>query len=510
MKKTVKNNPLFSTKDIKQIERLGLDLKAVKKQMALYRKGASFLKLNRPCTPGDGILSFNASRQKKLISLFEKESEKYKLLKFVPASGAASRMFAEWFSARESGGFDSPEFNQAFLGNLKKYPFYPMIERDKGAIGYFERKDIGNLLDFVLSDKGLNFGWLPKALIPFHFYHAEDARTAIEEHLFEAAQYIKGPDGICHLHFTISAEHKINVLEKINSVKSRYENLFGIKYEISCSVQSPSTNTLAVDENNEPLRNAAGSLIFRPGGHGSLLKNLQNLDADFIFIKNIDNIAPEGILQKITPYKKLLGGVIMHLQNQIFMNVRLLKNPKISVQELEKIIIFCSKELNTVFPKRFASLSKKEKIKFLFSVLNRPLRVCAMVKNEGEPGGGPFWVDEKDGTQTLQIIESAHVDKNRANQSTIWSKAGYFNPVDMVCGIKNYQGKKFDLSKFVDNEAYLISQKNEKGYRIKALEVPGLWNGGMAYWNTVFVKMPLIIFNPVKTVDDLLRPQHLP
>ena len=501
---------MFSPKDIKQIERLGINPGVVKKQLDLYRKGSSFLKLNRPCTDSDGILSFNAARRKKLISFYEKESGKYKLLKFVPASGAASRMFAEWFSAGQTGGSDSPAFDQSsFLSNFRKYPFYPMVEQNKSASEFFERKDIINLLDYVLSNRGLNFGWLPKALIPFHFYHKEDVRTALEEHLFEAARYIRGGDGACHLHFTISEEHKKQVIEKIKTVQSKYENLFGIKYKISFSVQSPSTKTIAVDENNLPLRDAAGRMIFRPGGHGSLLKNLQNLDADFIFIKNIDNIAPETLLQKIIPYKKMLGGLAIQLQKEIFDSIRLLENDKISVSGMENIIYFCSEKLNIVFLRKFARQSKKEKIKFMFSVLNRPLRVCAMVRNEKEPGGGPFWVDEKDGTQTPQIIEGSHVDKGEKDQLTIWSKARYFNPVDMVCCIKNYQGKKFDLSRYVDNGAYLITQKNEKGYRIKALEAPGLWNGGMAYWNTVFVKLPLMVFNPVKTVDDLLRPQHL-
>jgi hypothetical protein len=510
MKKMIKNKLLFSPKDIQQIKRLGLDLNAVKKQLDMYRQGSSFLKLNRPCKVGDGILSFNAAQKKKLISFYEEESKKNKLIKFVPASGAASRMFAEWFSARETGGFDSPASGRPFLSNFKKYPFYPLIEQNKNASEFIEKEDIRSLLDHVLSAKGLNFGWLPKALIPFHLYNTQDARTALEEHLFEAALYIRGTDDVCHLHFTISPEHKKKVAEKIKAVRSRYENLFGIKYKISSSVQSPSTNMLAVDENNLPLRDMTDRLVFRPGGHGSLLANLQNLDADFVFIKNIDNIAPEEFLKKIVSYKKMLGGLAMRLQKEIFESLRLLENAKISITEMEKIIVFCLKKLNIVFPKNFEHQSQKEKIKYIFSVMNRPLRVCAMVRNEGEPGGGPFWVGEKDGTQTLQIIEGAHVDKSKKDQLIIWSKSEYFNPVDMVCSIKNYQGKKFDLSRYVDKGAYLITQKNEKGHRIKALEVPGLWNGGMAYWNTVFVKLPLIVFTPVKTVNDLLRPEHLP
>ena len=240
-----------------------------------------------------------------------------------------------------------------------------------------------------------------------------------------------------------------------------------------------------------------------------MLANLQNLDADFIFIKNIDNIAPEPLLEKIIPYKKMLGGLAMQRQEEIFACIRQLESAKISVSEMEKIILFCSKKLNIVFPRKFAWQSRKDKTRFLISVLNRPLRVCAMVRNEGEPGGGPFWVEEDNGILTLQIVEGTHVNKREKDQLIIWSKAQYFNPVDMVCGIKNYKGKKFDLSNYVNNNAYLITKKNEMGRMIKALEVPGLWNGGMAYWNTVFVKLPLIVFNPVKTVNDLLRPEHL-
>ena len=503
-----KNNLSFLPKDIKQIESLGLNLKAVEKQLAMYRHGSNYLKLNRPCTINDGIISLTPVKRKKLISFYEEWSRKYKLMKFVPASGAASRMFAEWFSLMEVGGYQTSTLNNSFLSDFRKYPFYDLIKRNKLVFKYIEQKNIVSLLNYVLTDQGLNFGWLPKALIPFHLYKEGEVRTALEEHLREGAQYIRTAGDFCHLHFTISPEHKKYVIEKINDVKSLYEKLGRIKYKQSFSVQSQSTNILAVDENNLPLRDAAGKLIFRPGGHGSLLKNLQSIDADFIFIKNIDNIVPEPILKKIIPYKKILGGLAIQLQEEIFAGIRQLKSEEISVSQIEEIIAFCSKNLNIVFPRKFARQSRKDKIQFLISKLNRPLRVCAMVRNAGEPGGGPFWVEEKNGTQTIQIVEGIHVDKGKKDQLLIWTKAQYFNPVDMVCCIKNYQGKKFHLPDYVDNDAYSISQKNEKGRRINALEVPGLWNGAMAHWNTVFVKLPLIVFNPVKTVNDLLRPEH--
>jgi len=500
---------LFSEKDLRQIKKLGLTPRDVEEQMATYRHGSNHLKLNRPCAINDGILSIKKAAMAELIKLYDREAGKFRLLKFVPASGAASRMFAEWFTALEKGGFDSPVRNQSFLWALKKYPFYYLIKQNKRVSKFIDQKNIKGLLDYILSANGLNFGWLPKALIPFHLYRAGEARTALEEHLFEAAKYVRGKGDVCHLHFTISQEHKKDVTKKIKSVKSKYENLCRIKYKISSSVQSPSTNMLAVDENNLPLRDASGNLIFRPGGHGSLLKNLQNLDADLIFIKNIDNIVPEKLLKKILPYKKMLGGLALQIQQEIFAILRQIENDKPDPAQIESIKDYCSRSLNIVFPGGISRQSLTKQKQVIFSSLNRPLRVCAIVRNEGEPGGAPFWVEENDGNQTLQIIESGHVNKNNPDQMAVWSAAQYFNPVDLVCCTKNYQGEKFNLDNYVNKEAYLITLKNEKGRSLKALESPGLWNGGMAYWNTVFVELPIIVFNPVKTVDDLLRPEHL-
>ena len=500
---------LFTQNDLRRIKKFGLTPHDMEKQMESYRRGPNYLKLNRPCEINDGILSIKKPEKEELIKLYEREAEKFRLLKFVPASGAASRMFAEWFSALEKDGFGSPELNRSFFRNFKKYPFYFLIKQDKRASEFIEQKNIKSLLDYILSDKGLNFGWLPKALIPFHHYRIGDVRTSLEEHLFEAAQYVRGAGDVCNLHFTISREHKKAVAEKIKNVKSKYESLCLIKYKISSSVQSPSTNMLAVNENNLPLRDANGRLIFRPGGHGSLLTNLQNIDADFIFIKNIDNIAPEKRLKKILPYKKMLGGLALQIQQEIFALLRQIENDEPDSTQIEKIRNYCSRRLNIVFPRGISRQSLKIQKQIMFSSLNRPLRVCAIVRNEGEPGGAPFWVDERDGIQTLQIVESGHVDKSSPKQMAVWSAAQYFNPVDMVCCTKNYRGEKFNLDSYVNPDAYLITMKNEKGRSLKALESPGLWNGSMAYWNTIFVELPIIIFNPVKTVNDLLRPEHL-
>ena len=439
MKKTI----LFSEKDLRKINKLGLTPRDVEKQMATYRHGSNYLKLNRPCAINDGILSIKKAAMDELIKLYDREAGKFRLLKFVPASGAASRMFTEWFSALENGGFDTPVLNQSFLRDFKKYPFYFLIKQNKRAYEFIDQKNIKSLLDYILSANGLNFGWLPKALIPFHLYPAGEVRTALEEHLFEAAQYVCSTGEVCHLHFTISEEHKKDVTKKIKAVKSKYENLCRIKYKISSSVQSPSTNMLAVDENNLPLRDAGGNLIFRPGGHGSLLKNLQNLDADFIFIKNIDNIVPEKLLNKILPYKKMLGGLTLQIQQEIFAILRQMENDEPDSTQIEKIKNYCSRRLNIVFPRSISQQSLKKQKQIIFSLLNRPLRVCAIVRNEGEPGGSPFWVEENDGNQTLQIVESGHVDKSMPEQMAVWSAAQYFNPVDLICCTKNYRGEKY-------------------------------------------------------------------
>jgi hypothetical protein len=505
----MKKMNLFSANDIRQIKALGLSLHDVDKQLNTYRRGSVFFDLNRPCTVKDGIISVTPAQKKKLIALYEGEAGKYKLLKFVPASGAASRMFAEWFSACEKGSFGSPELDRLFLQNLRKLAFFILIERDRRGKKILDQKNIKNLLEFILLPDGLNFGQLPKALIPFHQYPSGDTRTALEEHLCEAGKYVHSTAGLSFVHFTAAAEHKAHTAKYLKAVLKKYENLFDVKYKITLSIQSPASNTIAVAENNLPLRDDKGRLLFRPGGHGALLKNLNNVDADFIFVKNVDNVVLEKHLEKILPYKKMLGGLAVQTQKEIFAILHKLEKGELNVAQMGKIIAYCSETLNIIFPIGFSQQSNKRKNQILFSFLNRPLRICGVVKNEGEPGGSPFWVEENGGTQTPQIVEIGHVDKDKPGQPAIWSRAKYFNPVDMVCCIKNYRGKKFNLNNYVNKDAYLITSKNERGQSLKALEAPGLWNGGMAYWNTIFVELPLSVFNPVKNVRDLLRRQHL-
>ena len=504
----MKNSYSFSRKDIEQIKALGLSKREVDRQLALYVKGPRFLKLDRPCTIGDGILSISASQRKRLIREFEAGAGKHKLSKFVPASGAASRMFAHWFTAARQGGFGDDSANRAFYHDLRKMPFAPFLIQHQNARRHLQEQNMPALLEHILSEDGLHYGWLPKALIHFHAYPEGEIRTALEEHLVEAASYIRDARGNCHVHVTLSEEHIPKVKAKLSEVKRKFEHQFQVRMRVDHSIQSPSTNILAVDENLAPFRDGEGRLVFRPGGHGALLKNLEALDADFIFVKNIDNIVPHNLLEKILSYKKMLGGMALRIQRTIYAMLSDMENGAWTEKEMVRCAGFCRQTLNCALPEDFFSRSQALQRKKLFSILNRPLRVCAMVRNEGEPGGGPFWVREDDQTQSLQIVESAHVARDDPGQKAVWNRSEFFNPVDMVCCIRDYRGHKFQLEKFVNNDAYLISAKTEKGRKLLAQELPGLWNGGMAYWNTVFVELPIAVFNPVKTVDDLLRPQH--
>jgi hypothetical protein len=322
------------------------------------------------------------------------------------------------------------------------------------------------------------------------------------------ADLIADKRGVCRLHFTVSAEHLKPVKSFLRLSIPQLEESCGVRFRVDLSMQSPSTSILAADWQHRPFRDEDGSLIFRPGGHGALLQNLQMIDADLVFVKNIDNIPPEPLQKKILPYKKVLGGLMLEARRQVYSCLRQLEKKRLSSADLQAVSDFCRDMLSADFPKEFSKLAAHEKRQWLFRLLNRPLRVCGMVRNEGEPGGGPFWVLEKDQSRTLQIVESAHVDFSLPQQADIWSRASYFNPVDMVCCTKDYHGKKFILEDYVNKDAYLISPKTEKGRELQAQELPGLWNGGMAYWNTVFVELPLMVFNPVKTIYDLLRPQH--
>jgi len=526
---------MFNTNDLTRIKKRGLTTREIISQIALFKKSDFYLKLNRPCKVGDGITVLKQHDIDRLAELYTKESLFGRAMKFVPASGAASRMFKVLhflnnLDVNINDNFIKTEVEAdvgrvfgKFITNIKKFAFYDSLKAvmKKNNLDIDRLIDAGeykNILEYILTPKGLHYGNLPKGLIEFHRYSSHSSscsssysssysRTPFEEHLVEAAEYTKDQNNKCRIHFTVSPDHALLIKEHINE-KSKFYEKSGINFKITCSFQQPSTDTIAVDEQNNPFREPEGKLLFRPGGHGALLNNLNSVNGDIIFLKNIDNVLPDRLKQDTFLYKKALGGFLVELQNEIFIFLRKLSCKDIDQQNFEKIFDFMEKRLLIIIPDELNNASKKEKAAYIFSKLNRPIRVCGMVKNTGEPGGGPFWVEDKDKTISLQIVESAQVNPESKTEQSILSAATHFNPVDIVCGVRDFQGKQFDLKKYVDNEAVFISNKSKNGKPLKALELPGLWNGAMSFWNTVFIEVPEITFNPVKAVNDLLKSEH--
>ncbi len=505
---------IFTEADARQIEKEGLTRDKVLAQIDLFKRGVRPVKLNRPCTVNDGIVSLSEEELTKMAALYEEElGMGRKVLKFVPASGAASRMFKDWYPYLEKGSLDARQRDD-FAGELKRFAFYmdlrDVILRDGEDLEkMLEEGRHADILTYILTSKGLNYGNLPKALLKFHAY-PDGSRTALEEHLVEAALYAKDACRMCRLHLTLSEEHQKDAADYLSVIKRYYEKDYDVTFNIALSKQKSSTNTIAVDLDNRPFRDQQGELVFRPGGHGALLDNLNGAGGDIVYLKNIDNIVSDRLKPVTVFYKKAIGGYLISLQNEMFRYLRQLDKAVPDEEVIRELRLFCEKSLHLVMPPRFEDLPLTEKCSFVFKRLNRPIRVCGMVKNQGEPGGGPFWINGEDGTQSLQIIEESQIDSGSTEQKSIWSRATHFNPVDIVCGVRNYRSDKFDLCEFVNKEAYFISRKSEKGRDLKALELPGLWNGSMAFWTTIFVEVPIETFNPVKTIHDLLRPEHLP
>jgi len=504
---------LFSADHIRQITEHGLTEAQALEQIQRFITGAEPIRLSRPCTTGDGVLSIPAGDMEGFVKAHDREAAQGRCMKFVPASGAASRMFKEWFRCLEEDRFDAESAANAFARDIREFAFYDdlyrlMSRRGQSLERWLEQGRYRDIMAVILTAEGLNYGHLPKALLKFHAYPG-GSRTSIEEHLAEAALYVKDRAGICRLHFTVSDEHRQEVEAYLSGIIERHAYLYRVNFDIGVSVQSAATDTVAVDSNNRPFLDETGRLVLRPGGHGALLSNLNLLsEGDIVFLKNIDNVVPDRLRDPTVLYKKVLGGYLIALQEQIFEYLRQLGADSVHEGDLDQIVSFCQEELHVGFPPGFSGDSSENKRVMIFSKLNRPIRVCGMVKNEGEPGGGPFWVDEKDGTQSLQIVEESQIDVLASDQRAIWASATHFNPVDLVCGIRDYQGRKHDLQHFVDKKAFSIALKSEKGRNLRALELPGLWNGSMADWITIFVEVPLETFNPVKTVYDLLRPAH--
>ncbi len=512
----------FTKKDIKQIKSKGIDVEEVNKQLETLKKGLPNINLKEAANINNGILELDEEKRSKYISFFESKRNEISILKFVPASGAATRMFKFLFQFLKEYDPKNETINSyvnrrkatkvlLFIVGIEKQPFYALvIERIKV---YYSNYDVlsndEKTLAFIktlLDEDKLNFGALPKGLFPFHKYKDHIA-TAFEEHLFEAALYASSK-GIANLHFTISEKHKKTFDKEFKRIQNIVEKKTGNTFNISFSNQKESTDTISVSLNNELFREDDGQLHFRPSGHGALLNNLNEFNADVIFIKNIDNVVVYEYEDEVAEYKKMLAGVLLEVQEQAFNFVRHLKKDRLSEEEIHFVAQFLRSRLNIVISSEFEKYSNDYKIEYLLNKLNRPIRVCGMVVNEGEPGGGPFWVKDESGNISLQIVESAQIDKESKHQKSILKNATHFNPVDLVCGMKNYKGELFDLQKFVDPKAAFITMKTKAGKELKALELPGLWNGSMANWNTVFVEVPLVTFNPVKTVNDLLKPTH--
>jgi len=505
---------MITDKDKEQLQQKGITELQIAGQLSSFEQGFPYLKLYDAASVENGIFCLDDEEEQRYLSTWEGYTQqKHHILKFVPASGAASRMFKDLYAFLDAE-YELPrtDFEKIFFAHITSFAFYSQLN-DTCLNIYGE--DVSTLtsegafkavVKALLGSEGMNYGSLPKGLLLFHQYD-DGARTPFEEHLVEGALYAKNSDNEVNIHFTVSRDHRPFFEALVAEKKAYYEKKFGVTYHISFSEQKPSTDTIAVDTDNLPFRTDDGKILFRPGGHGALIENLNDLDSDIVFIKNIDNVVPDRLKESTVRYKKLLAGVLVSLQKQTFEYLRLIDSGKYTHEQVIEIIHFlqrrlCCRNAHTKF------FEDAELILYLKNKLNRPIRVCGMVKNVGEPGGGPFLVYNKDGSYSLQILESSQIDKSDAAAMDMFTKGTHFNPVDLVCAVRDYKGNKFDLKKFVDPSTGFISQKSKSGRDLKALELPGLWNGAMSDWNTVFVEVPLETFNPVKTVNDLLRLQH--
>ena len=498
--------------DLIQLEGLGLSVDRVQAQIDNFKQGFPKAHLDAPATPANGGIQVLNDKE---IARYEKSyrtlGKGLRILKFVPASGAATRMFKDLYAFSSTyfgvaGNFakEFPEVQQ-FLENIHTFAFFNdlkacMMASDLDIEEYLQRGDYSTVINFLLKEQYLGYGSLPKALLKFHRY-GEVQRTPLEEHIVEGALYARSSDGTVNLHFTLSPEHRTAFRRKIAEVKHYYESTFGITLKITFSEQKHYTDIIAVDEQNQPIRDEEGRLVFRPGGHGALIENLNEQHADLIFVKNIDNVVPDWMKHTTVIYKQVLAGMLLELRQKTFDALHTLDGHP-DEKTLRRIARFAKEELNIMVPDGCDA-------KNLHSLLNRPMRVCGMVKNLGEPGGGPFYTIDSKGSRSLQIVESAQVNHRDPQQEALFQASTHFNPVDLVCCTRNYRGRYFDLRQYVDPMTGFISKKTKGAVTLKSQELPGLWNGAMADWITLFVEVPVATFNPVKTVNDLLRKEHL-
>ena len=506
--------PTFTPHDLNFMAQRGSYPQDVEKQFNFFQTGFDFANIQRNVTIGDGIVKFSEEDLTHWINVYETLSPQKDIAKFVPASGAASRMFKDLYESLQSETFNPKA--KTYLEKIKDFAFYNNLKEriEKEGYGFEDILKTENykiLIEYLLEEKGLNYGNLPKGLLKFHKYE-EKNRTALEEHLVESALYARCEKDNCYLHFTVSPNHLNLFQELVTKVKPKYEQRFGVTYHISYSIQEPSTDTLAAELDNTPFRDKNGNLLFRPGGHGALINNLNNINADVVFVKNIDNVITEDKLQPTITYKKALAGYLLHLQEKSFeyqkraCEMRDMQNSRgapcgrPAVHNIwNEIISFAKEKLMIQFE------NENPTVEEILRKLHRPMRICGVVKNEGEPGGGPFWITNRHGETSLQIVESSQIDMKNPLQKNFLASASHFNPVDMFCCYKDVNGNPFNLNEYVDTFTGFISEKSYEGRTLKAMELPGLWNGAMADWITIFVEVPLCTFNPVKTVFDLLK-----
>jgi len=515
---------MFSKNDLEVITNRGSDIKTINEQINHFKHGFPFLQIVKAATKEEGITVLNQAEIELFSNKYDRASASIKVVKFVPASGAASRMFKDLFTFLDEYGEDESSYQKFTDGNefesvyqlfkqIEHFAFYKSLKNSYESLqgqsfqeGLLKRK-YKDILSVLLVNDGLGYGQLPKGLLEFHEY-SNSTRTALDEHLVEGALYAKSTGNKVCIHFTVSPEHQSGFDKQLDNSLSGFENDYNVQYEISFSEQKKYTDTIAVDINNEPFREQDGSLLFRPGGHGALIENLNEIDADIIFIKNIDNVVPDRLKASTISYKKALAGLLLQVQKKVFNYLKALDTGNVSDTLIAEMMQFINSELGVIDNNPL--VDNKNKLDFIRRILNRPIRVCGMVKNEGEPGGGPFFAMNPDGTVSLQIAESSQIDSENQEQQDILNNATHFNPVDLIVAVKNYRDEKFDLKQFIDHNAGFISNKSKNGKELRALELPGLWNGAMSDWNTLFVEVDLETFNPVKTVNDLIRQQHQP
>ncbi len=484
---------MFTHKDIQQIEAHGLSVEKVNTQLANFRNGFPFLKIVSSATVGNGIKAVDDQQAERYRALWRQSLGGLKVEKFVPASGAATRMFKDLFAFvnEDKGG----KVVDALEQGLDRFAFAAALNAvvPEGA-------SLKDKVAAIIGPEGLDYGAKPKGLILFHNY-PDGPRTAFEEHLVEGAMYAAS-EGVVNIHFTVSPEHIEGFESLFESVRDKYEQKFGVKYNISMSVQKSSTDTIAANPDGTPFREDDGRLLFRPAGHGALIENLGERDADVLFVKTIDNVAPDGLKGDTIKYKEILAGLLIATQRRVFDYVQQIEA---GTADLSEVAEFVEEDLCVRLPEGVKALEGEALAAELLRVLDRPLRVCGMVRNEGEPGGGPFWAEGADGSVALQIAESSQISPE---QKHLMAEATHFNPVDIVCATKNVRGEHYRFADFVDPQTGFISSKSKGGRELLAQELPGLWNGAMARWNTLFVEVPISTFSPVKVVSDLLRREH--